>query len=580
MKNAVIYSRVSTSEQDTSSQISNLKQKCKGYDYKIVKIFDEQVSGMKSKDDRPQLKELLDFVKVNDIHVVVIWELSRIGRRLADVLNIVSELNDLGIALHSFKEPIITIDEKGEISLMGRMMVSILTTFSEFERESIVTRSQRGLAYSSEFLNRWTGGNLLPYGYKRNDKKELVIDAEEATVIRRIFNLYLENSKWTHVRDMKGTKKIATVLNSENIPTRYNKVLNKEITDENGIKRRKEIIINGIRKTSEDFDWVDGTIYTILKNPIYKGERRYKGRILRAPSIIDGETWNKVNELLSSNNSKKGIHTKFDYLLANIELRCGECGLTYFPHKRSDGKDNRYICITKRNHKKECKNYGIGINKLNNSVWKIINSRKKELVEHIQKTSNTSQIVSDIEKKNDQIIALTKKRNENLRNERFLVEKVMKGRLSQETYDDMIGDILNNKELIDKQIELSIKDLERLKELQSIQSDPSYQIRTIKGDRNLMKDYLNKIINKITIYPIKDDFKISESTEIKGDKYLLIQMELRSTTVPVYFIISQRSRLVIHSVKESDFDFNTYSILGNKKELKSHVMPIVHHIED
>ncbi|HVN58958.1 MAG TPA: recombinase family protein [Bacteroidales bacterium] len=553
MKTAIIYSRVSTSDQDTSSQLNKIRNYCEHHEFSILREFTEKKSGMLSFDEREEMNNLMEWIKTNKVDVLVVWELSRLGRKLKDVLNITTELKEHNISLHSLKENIITLDENGKESMTGSIMISLLSIFSEFERESIVQRSRRGLEYSSEVLGRWTGGNLLPYGYKR-ENKVLVVDPDEAEIIKLIFNLYLEG---------KGTQKIAHLLNEKGIKTRYNKVL------------KKKININGVLKSSDDFNFVDGTIYTILRNSIYKGERRYKGRILKAPSIIDNITFDKVQERLTENYNKKGINTKFNYLLQNIEMRCGECGLTYFPHKRSDGVDNRYICLSKRTHKTDCNNTGIGINKLDDGVWYFIR-RTDDLMKHIKNSIDTDEINNQIEKKNHSLKLLKVEKLKIIQNENFLVDMVMKQKMSPDIYEQRIELVMKEKNKLDANAEKLIKEIDGLIEIQKLQSDIDNHIRDIKGNKDLMKKYLTEIISKITIYPIKDNFTIGS---VKNDKNVMIELLLKSTPKPIFFIISQRSNAILKIEKEN-FDFNTYSVIGSKKELKAKIKPIPHHINN
>lgn len=87
-KKAVIYSRVSSTgdRQDTSRQIRDLEILANQRNLKIEKTYEEHISGAKKTQDRPVLKECLDYCFTNDIDILLISELSRLGRNVDDVL--------------------------------------------------------------------------------------------------------------------------------------------------------------------------------------------------------------------------------------------------------------------------------------------------------------------------------------------------------------------------------------------------------------------------------------------------------------------------------------------------------------
>lgn len=124
------YARVSTQDQDTKAQIVALKKAgCE-------KIFQEKVSG--GRWDRPELHRLLDHLRKGD--VLVVWKLDRLSRSLKDVLTLMEKINATGAGFKSLTEAIDTTTPA------GRMMMQIVGTFAEFEREMLRERTNKGLA--------------------------------------------------------------------------------------------------------------------------------------------------------------------------------------------------------------------------------------------------------------------------------------------------------------------------------------------------------------------------------------------------------------------------------------------------
>lgn len=129
------YARVSKAEgQDTAAQIGALKAAG------AETIFEDAASGGRC--DRPALQELLDTVGQGD--VVIVWKLDRLSRSLMDLLRIMDRLDKAGTGFRSLTETIDTTTPA------GRMMMQMLGSVAEFERELIRERTRAGLAHARE----------------------------------------------------------------------------------------------------------------------------------------------------------------------------------------------------------------------------------------------------------------------------------------------------------------------------------------------------------------------------------------------------------------------------------------------
>lgn len=105
----VIYCRVSTSRQDTEHQLKALRDYSRKNHYNVVKEFSEQISGAKKIQERLALRELMDYVRENKVDKVLIFECSRLSRRASDFLNIIEELNELGVSLYILQNGLETL---------------------------------------------------------------------------------------------------------------------------------------------------------------------------------------------------------------------------------------------------------------------------------------------------------------------------------------------------------------------------------------------------------------------------------------------------------------------------------------
>ncbi|WP_310877823.1 recombinase family protein [Priestia megaterium] len=124
------YARVSSQGQDLESQIRQLKREgCE-------RIFSEKFTGIKK--DRPQFKEVLDLLKEGD--TLVVTKLDRFARSTVDGIQTVKELFERNVKVHILNMGLV------ENTATGRLIFSIMSSFSEFERDMIVERTQEGKA--------------------------------------------------------------------------------------------------------------------------------------------------------------------------------------------------------------------------------------------------------------------------------------------------------------------------------------------------------------------------------------------------------------------------------------------------
>lgn len=164
------YYRVSTGRQDIDSQRLGVLEYAKRMGYTIDKeVIDEGVSGTIKAKDR-KLRIILKQAKEGD--VVIVSELSRLGRSTIDVLNTCDILGKKKVDVWFVKQSI-GLDQ----SPMGKMILAILSAFSEMERDLISQRTTEGLKKAKErgkVLGRRFG--FHPVNYKLEEKKEKILE--------------------------------------------------------------------------------------------------------------------------------------------------------------------------------------------------------------------------------------------------------------------------------------------------------------------------------------------------------------------------------------------------------------------
>lgn len=207
IKRACAYIRVSTEKQDMDGySLEEQERLCKATieskEYEYVKTFsDPGVSGKTMQ--RPGLQAMIQAIVKKEIDAVVILKLDRLSRSQKDTLTIIEDiLIKNNITLISVKE---TLDTS---TPWGRAMIGILASFNQLDRENIVQRTTMGRNAKAK-QGEYAGGKP-PYGYKAVNK-ELVIDEEEAAVVRIV---YAEKAKGSTLRA------IAELLNDKGIKNR------------------------------------------------------------------------------------------------------------------------------------------------------------------------------------------------------------------------------------------------------------------------------------------------------------------------------------------------------------------------
>lgn len=180
-KKAVIYSRVSSvgDRQDTSRQIRDLELLAKQRNLKIEKTYEEHISGAKKTQDRPVLKECLNYCFTNNIDILLISELSRLGRNVDDLLANVRLCKEKHLNVYFQKEQLSIFNEDGKEHPFLTIFIAVLGTCAEMERENIKFRLNSGKAH---YLAK--GGKVgRKQGYKKPDEK---LQEEYAGVIKML----------------------------------------------------------------------------------------------------------------------------------------------------------------------------------------------------------------------------------------------------------------------------------------------------------------------------------------------------------------------------------------------------------
>ena len=178
---AVIYARVSSvgDRQDTSRQVRDLEILAKEKSLKVVNTYEEHISGAKKTQERPILTECLKYCISNHVSVLLLSELSRLGRNVDDVLSNVKLCKENHLNVCFQKEQLSIFGADGKEHPFLTVFIAVLGTCAEMERENIKFRLNSGKA---QFIAK--GGKVgRKNGYKKPDDK---FREEYAAVIKQL----------------------------------------------------------------------------------------------------------------------------------------------------------------------------------------------------------------------------------------------------------------------------------------------------------------------------------------------------------------------------------------------------------
>jgi DNA invertase Pin-like site-specific DNA recombinase len=198
MKRAVIYARVSSvgDRQSTDRQVVDLREYATTSKMELVNTFEEHISGAKKNQDRPVLMQAIDYCKANRVDILLCSELSRVGRSSFEVLATVKDLIDHKINLYLQKEKFTLLDDEGKPSMLAPIIISVLSTCAQLERDNIQFRLNSGRRQYIEnggVLGRPKGSSMT-HEQKREQYKELLAYLKKGysqRIVARLSNVSL-----------------------------------------------------------------------------------------------------------------------------------------------------------------------------------------------------------------------------------------------------------------------------------------------------------------------------------------------------------------------------------------------------
>ena len=193
------YCRVSTDseEQETSyeAQVTHYTEYIqKNPEWELAGIFaDDGISGTNTK-KRDEFNRMIDECMAGNIDMVITKSISRFARNTLDCLQYIRQLKDKNISVYFEKEAINTLDAKGEV------LITIMASLAQQESQSMSQNIKLGLQYRYQQGKVQVNHNRF-LGYTKDDNGHLIIDPEQAEIVKRIYREYLEGSSMDKIAD-------------------------------------------------------------------------------------------------------------------------------------------------------------------------------------------------------------------------------------------------------------------------------------------------------------------------------------------------------------------------------------------
>jgi len=354
MKQAAIYLRVSTDQQDYDRQKKELLDYCQRNQLDVKYTFEEKESGRK--DDRPEFRRLCELTR-DDIQIVVVWEISRLSRKAYMILKVAEDFAQKGISIYALKENLMTLEDDGSWNNTAKLVLGLFASMAQSELETLKDRSLSGKK------NKILSGKMdytfkPPFGYRRVNGK-LVIQEDEADQIRKMFDLFV-----------------------------------------NGHKSTRQIAIS--------YGWTQNRVSYTLKNPVYMGEVKYKYEpsiILHVPAIISKELYYVTQDILKHRRGNQlTADQRYDNRLRG-KIYCGLCGEKMYYSK--DKRVSIYTCKT-NTHKEQYQYCSTRIAK--HKVDEVLNILLRRRLAEKNSTENRDNLVKELTAKKQNIENINKQK--------------------------------------------------------------------------------------------------------------------------------------------------------------------------
>lgn len=441
MLKVATFSRTSTDNISQSKSIENQEYVYKSWIEKnncvlYKNYIDEGISGTKGK-YRVEWKELIQDGKEKKYDILLSKSYSRFGRNMVETLSAIKELREAGIRIIFIEDNLDSTKDTTNFGLFSWLAEMESKKTSERIKTVFDNFKEKGKIYNC----------IAPWGYDYDiEKKNFVINEVEASIIRRIFKLYVQGN---------GTTRIANILTSEGIKGKNGGVIRGNTI--------KNTILNEVYVGTLVQGKSEGIDVTISKRNKIEQEKWVK-HLNNHEAIITYETFIEANKRFKVNSEKakkhrysiKGIERSSNASLFSNLLICSNCGAS-ITIRRKKGKKIHYNCS-------EYEKVGVSVGHTSNRIdedflVEYILFRLNELIERDFDIININANIDIKKELESQLQAVEKSINEQMKKTRNLInlydEKVIsmnQFKLENETISNTLDSLMKNKEVLEDKI--------------------------------------------------------------------------------------------------------------------------------
>lgn len=441
MLKVATFSRTSTDNISQSKSIENQEDVYKSWIEKnncvlYKNYIDEGISGTKGK-YRVEWKELIQDGKEKKYDILLSKSYSRFGRNMVETLSAIKELREAGIRIIFIEDNLDSTKDTTNFGLFSWLAEMESKKTSERIKTVFDNFKEKGKIYNC----------IAPWGYDYDiEKKNFVINDLEASIIRRIFKLYVQGN---------GTTRIANILTSEGIKGKNGGVIRGNTI--------KNTILNEVYVGTLVQGKSEGIDVTISKRNKIEQEKWVK-HLNNHEAIITYETFIEANKIFKVNSEKakkhrysiKGIERSSNASLFSNLLICSNCGAS-ITIRRKKGKKIHYNCS-------EYEKVGVSVGHTSNRIdedflVEYILFRLNELIERDFDIININANVDIKKELESQLQSVEKSINEQMKKTRNLInlydEKVIsmnQFKLENETISNTLDSLMKNKEVLEDKI--------------------------------------------------------------------------------------------------------------------------------
>ena len=441
MLKVATFSRTSTDNISQSKSIENQEDVYKSWIEKnncvlYKNYIDEGISGTKGK-YRVECKELIQDGKEKKYDILLSKSYSRFGRNMVETLSAIKELREAGIRIIFIEDNLDSTKDTTNFGLFSWLAEMESKKTSERIKTVFDNFKEKGKIYNC----------IAPWGYDYDiEKKNFVINEVEASIIRRIFKLYVQGN---------GTTRIANILTSEGIKGKNGGVIRGNTI--------KNTILNEVYVGTLVQGKSEGIDVTISKRNKIEQEKWVK-HLNNHEAIITYETFIEANKRFKVNSEKakkhrysiKGIERSSNASLFSNLLICSNCGAS-ITIRRKKGKKIHYNCS-------EYEKVGVSVGHTSNRIdedflVEYILFRLNELIERDFDIININANIDIKKELESQLQAVEKSINEQMKKTRNLInlydEKVIsmnQFKLENETISNTLDSLMKNKEVLEDKI--------------------------------------------------------------------------------------------------------------------------------